>query len=42
MALEIRAVLKAYELVGTAQWETITDMLSHMDTIHIVGFQATK
>lgn len=42
MALEIRAVLKAYELVGTPQWDTITDMLSHMEAIHIVGFQATK
>ena len=42
MALEIRAVLKAYEQVGTPQWETITNMLSHMDSIHIVGFQATK
>jgi len=41
MALEIRAVLKAYELVGTPQWETITNMLSQMDTIHIVGFQAS-
>ncbi len=40
-ALEIRAVLKAYELVGTPQWETITNMLSLMDTIHIVGFQAS-
>ncbi len=42
MALEIRAVLKAYELVGTSQWDAITNMLSHMDAIHIVGFQATK
>ncbi len=42
MALEIRAVLKAYELVGTPQWDSITDMLSHMEAIHIVGFQATK
>lgn len=42
MALEIRAVLKAYELVGTSQWNTITNMLSHMDAIHIVGFQASR
>ena len=42
MTLEIRAVVKAYELVATKQWETITDMLSHIDTLHIVGFQATR
>jgi DNA-binding MurR/RpiR family transcriptional regulator len=42
MDLEMRAVAKAFEEVTTPQWQPIVELLSSIETINIVGFQATK
>ena len=42
MSLELRAVAKAYEQVATPQWQPIVELLSNIETVNVVGFQATK
>jgi len=40
--LELRAVIKAYELTTTARWEAVVERLAHQSYIYVTGFQASK
>lgn len=42
LELEIRAVIKAYELVASERWQVIVDLFATRRQIHVVGFQASK
>jgi DNA-binding MurR/RpiR family transcriptional regulator len=42
LELELRAVVKAYELTTTARWHGIVDLLVRRRFVHVAGFQATK
>lgn len=42
LELEIRAVIKAYELAASERWQSIIDLLAKRRHIHVVGFQASK
>lgn len=40
--LEIRSIVRAYELAGTDRWARIADLLATIERVHVVGFQASK
>jgi DNA-binding MurR/RpiR family transcriptional regulator len=42
LQLELGAVAKAYELVGTERWPRIVELLAGRQTIYVTGFQASK
>lgn len=42
LELEIRAVIKAYELAASERWQAIIELLAKRRHVYVVGFQATK
>ena len=39
---DVAALVEAYKLVGTPQWDTIVKLLAHSTILHIVGFQTER
>jgi DNA-binding MurR/RpiR family transcriptional regulator len=42
LQLELGAVAKAYELVGTDRWPKIVELMTERKTVYVTGFQASK
>ncbi|MDY0870742.1 ATP-binding cassette domain-containing protein [Dongia rigui] len=42
LKLELKAVVKAYELTGTKEWAGAVDLLATRRTVFVCGFQASK
>ncbi len=42
LELELRAVIKAYELTATERWQQIVRLLAERRHVHVVGYQASK
>lgn len=42
LELELRAVVKAYELTAGERWKTVVDLLAARPQVYVVGFQASK
>lgn len=42
LKLELDAIVKAYSLVSTEQWDQATDLLARSHNVYALGFQASK
>src|SRR3546814_15439967 len=39
---DVTALVEAYKLVGTPQWDAIVHLLAHSSIVHVVGFQTER